>query len=185
MFDVWDIMKGNYMAGRPGRPKRTEEVTSLLLRLPPALLSKLDRCKAVLELREGGSLTRTSVLGRALDAGADVLMGEGEDHHLQTCMVPTRGVQPAEVQPANMRQPRHEHEGTETVPEEVPEEAREDQRQTENTVPDYNTSKYTLGKLCPQGHEWGTTGQSLLSLDSRTCKECKLEHNRRKRKERR
>ena len=83
------------MAGRPGRPKRTEEVTSLLLRLPPALLRKLDRCKAVLELREGGSLTRTSVFWRALDVGADVLMGEGEEHHFLTRMVSTTEGQPS------------------------------------------------------------------------------------------
>ena len=66
--------KRDDMAGRPGRPKRTEEVTSLLLRLPPALLSKLDRCKAVLEWREGRRLTRTSVLGRALDVGVAYLL---------------------------------------------------------------------------------------------------------------
>ena len=100
-----------------GRPKRTEEVTSLLLRLPPALLSKLDRCKAILELREGRSLTRTSVLGRALDVGTDVLIGEGEEYHFLTRMASTMGGQPAEVRAAARRQPRQEPAETATVPE--------------------------------------------------------------------
>src|SRR5438128_3255 len=107
-------MKGDDMAGRP---KRTEEVTSLLLRLPPTLLRKLDRCKAVLEWREGRSLTRTSVLGRALDVGADVLIGEGEEHPFLTRMASTTEGQPAEVRSAERCQPRQEHAETAIVPE--------------------------------------------------------------------
>jgi hypothetical protein len=50
-------------------------------------------------------------------------------------------------------------------------------------VPPYDATKYVLGKLCPRGHEWGTTGQSLLSIHGHTCKECKNEYKRRKRAE--
>src|SRR5262245_13564939 len=57
-----------------GRPKRPEDVISLALRITPALLRKVDRCKALLELREGTSLSRTSVLVRALELGAEQLI---------------------------------------------------------------------------------------------------------------
>ena len=53
----------------------------------------------------------------------------------------------------------------------------------EIAIPSYDATKYVLGKLCPQRHEWGTTGQSLLSLPSHTCKECKKESKRRRRAE--
>jgi hypothetical protein len=53
----------------------------------------------------------------------------------------------------------------------------------QTVIPPYDATKYVLGKLCPQGHAWGTTGQSLLSLPSHTCKECKKESKRRKRAE--
>ena len=52
-------------------------------------------------------------------------------------------------------------------------------------IPPYDETKYVLGKLCPQRHEWGTTGQSLLSIHGHTCKECKNEYKRRKRAEKR
>jgi hypothetical protein len=55
----------------------------------------------------------------------------------------------------------------------------------QTTIPPYDTSKYLLGKLCPQRHAWGTTGQSLLSIHGHTCKECKNEYKRRKRAEKR
>jgi hypothetical protein len=53
------------------------------------------------------------------------------------------------------------------------------------TIPPYDETKYVLGKLCPQRHEWDTTGQSLLSIHGHTCKECKNEYKRRKRAEKR
>ena len=51
----------------------------------------------------------------------------------------------------------------------------EDTQQTENGTPDYDTSKYSLGKLCPRGHEHGTTGQSLLRISNRHCLDCDRE----------
>jgi hypothetical protein len=59
----------------------------------------------------------------------------------------------------------------------------ESARQT--AIPPYDATKYVLGKLCPQRHEWGTTGQSLLSIHGHTCKECKNDYKRRKRAEKR
>ena len=165
------------MAGKPGRPKRTEEVTSLLLRLPPVLLRKLDRCKAVLELREGGSLTRTSVFWRALDVGADVLMGEGEDDHWQTRMVPTRGGQPAEVP-----QSTHAPTETETVPEEIRAEAVQHKRQTAKSLvaPEFDPRTFKLGPLCKAGHDF-SGGQSLLRITTNQCRDCEREKTKRQR----
>ena len=55
--------------------------------------------------------------------------------------------------------------------------------QLSEACPHFDRAKYLLGKLCKRGHEWGTTGQSLLSVHGHTCKECKAEHKRRKRAE--
>jgi hypothetical protein len=55
--------------------------------------------------------------------------------------------------------------------------------QQSEVCPHFDRAKYLLGKLCKRGHEWGTTGQSLLSVHGHTCKECKAEHKRRKRAE--
>jgi hypothetical protein len=53
--------------------------------------------------------------------------------------------------------------------------------QQSEACPHFDRTKYLLGKLCKRGHEWGTTGRSLLSVHGHTCKECKAEHKRRKR----
>lgn len=42
-------------------------------------------------------------------------------------------------------------------------------------VPVFDTTKYTLGKLCPRRHAHGTTGQSLLRLSNRHCITCDRE----------
>jgi hypothetical protein len=55
----------------------------------------------------------------------------------------------------------------------------------EADIPPYDTSKYVLGKLCPQRHEWGTTGQSRLTIHDRVCPECRNALKRRKRAEKR
>jgi len=55
----------------------------------------------------------------------------------------------------------------------------------EIVIPPYDATKYVLGKLCPQGHEWGTTGQSLLRLPSRNCPTCVNASKREKRAGRR
>ena len=39
----------------------------------------------------------------------------------------------------------------------------------------FDTAKYVLGKLCPRGHAWGSTGQSLLRRTNRHCCACDRE----------
>jgi hypothetical protein len=56
-----------------GRPKRAEAVTPVLLRIPPALLARVNRCKAQLELQGDISLSRTEVFWRLLELGCGVL----------------------------------------------------------------------------------------------------------------
>jgi hypothetical protein len=46
---------------------------------------------------------------------------------------------------------------------------------------DFDTTKYRLGKLCPQGHAWGTTGQSLLRQKQGDCPDCEKLAKRQKR----
>ena len=57
----------------------------------------------------------------------------------------------------------------------------DDAEQTD--IPAYDATKYVLGKLCPQRHEWGTTGQSRLTIRDRVCPECRNALKRRKRAE--
>lgn len=42
-------------------------------------------------------------------------------------------------------------------------------------LPAFDTSKYTLGKLCPRRHAHGTTGHSLLRRTNRHCLACDRE----------
>ena len=51
----------------------------------------------------------------------------------------------------------------------------EDTRQTAHGMLVYDTSKYVLGKLCPRGHDYHSTGQSLLRLSNRHCLACDRE----------
>jgi len=49
-------------------------------------------------------------------------------------------------------------------------------------VPPFDVVKYRLGKLCPQRHEWGTSGQSLrVNNRSGYCRACNNEAKREKR----
>ena len=50
------------------------------------------------------------------------------------------------------------------VPQAVPEASAEDLG--------YDAEKYVLGKLCRHGHDWQSSGQSLLHKHNRTCVEC-------------
>ena len=52
-------------------------------------------------------------------------------------------------------------------------------------VPPYDTSKYRLGKLCPKGHDYHGTGQSLLRKHNQRCRECENEGKRARRQARR
>jgi hypothetical protein len=49
-------------------------------------------------------------------------------------------------------------------------------------VPPYDTSKYRLGRLCPRGHDYHGTGQSLRKNNkSGGCRACDIEQKREKR----
>jgi hypothetical protein len=53
--------------------------------------------------------------------------------------------------------------------------------QHSEACPPFDPAKFVLGKLCPQGHEWGKTGQARLRLPSRTCPDCANAARRQKR----
>jgi hypothetical protein len=72
-----------------GRPKRAEVVTPVLLRIPPALLARVNRCKARLELQEETNLSRTEVLWRVIEAGCQVLEGQVPLEEVYSNLVPS------------------------------------------------------------------------------------------------
>ena len=273
-----------------GRPKRTEEVHPLYLRLPPPLLERAQRCQALLQLHTGARMTQNDAFRRLLEAGCETLertlegrapsapaqmpiaeiaeissgpiskiaeipdddwslpgYGFPEDEELLTPQrngaAQVAGTQqgaapgPAAVKTApttrtqdTMRRriltllqahpdgldatyirfklhtrkllgstlsamvqehllerqgsgqaARYRIATAPSVPMPQDAEAVTESQNGEIAIPPYDATKYVLGKLCPQGHTWGTTGQSLLSLPSHTCKECRNESKRRNR----
>jgi hypothetical protein len=50
-----------------------------------------------------------------------------------------------------------------------------------DTAPAYDPARYILGRLCPRGHEWGATGQTLRKRHSGTCVTCEREQQRERR----
>jgi predicted DNA binding protein len=61
------------IAGKAGRPKRTEETESIFLRLRAAVMRDVWRCKGALEQREGVSLSKAEAVERILQAGCQAL----------------------------------------------------------------------------------------------------------------
>jgi hypothetical protein len=53
-----------------------------------------------------------------------------------------------------------------------------DSKDGQTAIPPYDETKYKLGELCPQKHDWGNTGQSLRRLVYRDCLLCKRERDR-------
>ena len=49
------------------------------------------------------------------------------------------------------------------------------------TSPPFDPANNVLGRLCKRGHEWGTTGQSLLRRSNYRCRTCENESRREKR----
>ena len=47
--------------------------------------------------------------------------------------------------------------------------------------PPFDPTKNVLGKLCKEGHEWGTTGKTLRRLPSQGCRACENAAKRRRR----
>ena len=48
----------------------------------------------------------------------------------------------------------------------------------QTAVPPFDTSKRYLGPLCPQGHDWAGTGQSLRNKKSHNCLACNRTYRR-------
>ncbi len=60
-----------------------------------------------------------------------------------------------------------------------------DMNEGADTVPDYDETKFYLGlRPCPKGHTWGDTGRALLRKKNQSCRQCDIEHKRRKRQPR-
>jgi hypothetical protein len=47
-----------------------------------------------------------------------------------------------------------------------------------DAVPPFDTRKFVLGKLCPRGHEYYGTGQTLRRLFRHVCPACDVERTR-------
>ena len=56
---------------------------------------------------------------------------------------------------------------------------------TSHALEPFDTTRYRLGKLCPKGHAFDGTGQSLLRQHNQRCRECENESRREKRQARR
>lgn len=67
----------------------------------------------------------------------------------------------------------------------ITEEARAEKRQPKNSMSASDLSKYVLGKLCPRGHEYQGSGQSLLRRANLGCLACDAEKARERREARR
>jgi hypothetical protein len=52
---------------------------------------------------------------------------------------------------------------------------------SDRQVPAFDTTKYILGQLCPRGHDYYGTGQSLRRLPRRVCPQCDTEQTRERR----
>jgi hypothetical protein len=88
--DILYILDILYTGDMPmaGRPKREEEVTSVLLRIPPALLKRVERCQALLQLREDTRFTRTEAFWRIIEAGCRALEGEETPNTIAESQIP-------------------------------------------------------------------------------------------------
>jgi hypothetical protein len=56
---------------------------------------------------------------------------------------------------------------------------------SDRNMPAFDTSKYVLGKLCPRGHDYQGTGQSLLRRANLGCLDCDREKARERRQAKR
>jgi hypothetical protein len=53
--------------------------------------------------------------------------------------------------------------------------------QSPEACPYFDPARNVLGKLCKEGHEWGTTGKTLRRLPSQGCRACENESKRERR----
>ena len=176
------------MAGKGGRPKRTEEVTPILLRLPTALLKRVERCKARLEFQASVSIPRTAVFCGILEAGCAVFEGRttiteaADDGQISSISEIPEVSNISEVSDISDTRP---HNGT--PPDEVRSllVAQGQETGRPSVLPPFDASTYVLGKLCRHGHDYHGTGQSLRRLSDNACLACHRErskgHRQRKR----
>ena len=76
---------------------------------------------------------------------------------------------PCQRQPARPPAPRG-------IPQQTPEET-----PPPDVCPPFDATTHTLGRLCPRGHEWGRTGQSLLRCSNHRCRQCDNDQKRERR----
>jgi hypothetical protein len=178
-----------------GRPPRTEEVKVVFLRLPTDLLKRVTRCTGMIETREGVRLDQTKAFRHLLEIACDAV------EHQQTPLAPltvSEKLKLVEISNIADGTPpayddmlaclgEEDEEETPALPTHVPQAAETvtESQNGEIAIPSYDATKYVLGKLCPQRHEWGTTGQSRLTIRDRVCPECRNALKRRKRAEKR
>ena len=166
--------------GRPvGRPPGSGQLgvegqghKRLTVRLPSALYHALE---AVTYTREAPDLARTvrtalehylvcpqrQQIGNVLPMS--VLHREQNAHGPELRAARREQSREQNAHGPELRAARREQ--TENVPE-----VREETLQV--TIPPYDASKYYLGKLCPQQHNYSGTGQSLRRLHNQGCREC-------------
>jgi hypothetical protein len=171
--------------GRPrGRPK-TKEYSTLMARVPQELADRVKRYAAahrqpiavvmrdalLLLMDEYPSSADLSAaphriaahefLSDRYDSSLDTLLGETDSAEFDALLSDTN----EEVVDAIL-------EGGNRRPDIV----------SDTNVPAFDTTKYVLGKLCPRGHDYHGTGQSLRYLRRHVCLACDAEQARARRK---
>jgi hypothetical protein len=170
--------------GRPrGRPK-TKEYSTLMARVPQELADRVKRYAAahrqpiavvmrdalLLLMDEYPSSADRSAphriaahefLSDRYDSSLDTLLGETDSAEFEALLSDTN----EEVVDAIL-------EGGNRRPDIV----------SDTNVPAFDTTKYVLGKLCPRGHDYHGTGQSLRHLRRHVCLACSAEQARARRK---
>ena len=171
-------------SGRPrGRPK-TKEYSTLMARVPPeladrvkryaaahrqpiavvmrdALLLLMDEYPSSADLSAPYRIAAHEFLSDRYDSSLDTLLGETDSAEFEALLSDTN----EEVVDAIL-------EGVNRRPDIV----------SDTHVPAFDTTKYVLGKLCPCGHDYHGTGQSLRHRRRHVCLACDAEQARARRK---
>jgi hypothetical protein len=63
--------------------------------------------------------------------------------------------------------------------------ATEQPRAANSPLPPYDATRFVLGTLCPRGHDYGGTGQSLRRRHNGGCAQCNIDQQRERRQARR
>jgi hypothetical protein len=170
--------------GRPrGRPK-TKEYSTLMARVPQeladrvkryaaahrqpisvvmrdALLLLMDEYPSSADLSAPHRIAAHEFLSDRYDSSLDTLLGETDSAEFEALLSDTN----EEVVDAIL-------EGGNRRPDIV----------SDTNMPAFDTTKYVLGKLCPRGHDYHGTGQSLRHLRRHVCLACDAEQARARRK---